>query len=69
MQDAEKLQVLLKHWIEHNASHGEEFKKWAQRANEAGLGEVSGEISAAAGRLHEATGCLCKALTYLRPEP
>ena len=68
MQDAEKLQVLLEHWIEHNASHGEEFEKWAQRANQAGLSEVSREISAAAGRLREATDCLCRALTDLRPE-
>ncbi len=25
----EKLRHLLPHWIEHNHSHGEEFKRWA----------------------------------------
>ena len=69
MKDAEKLPVLLEHWIEHNASHGEEFEKWAQRAREAGLDAASGEISAAADGLSEVTRRLRKALGHLRPEP
>ena len=66
MEDAEKLPVLLEHWIEHNASHGEEFEKWAQRAREAGLDAVSGEIEAAAEGMLEATRRLRKALEHLR---
>ena len=65
MEVAEKLNVLFEHWIEHNTTHEEEFEKWAQRAEEAGLKEVSGDISAAAERLQEATRCLHSARIHL----
>ena len=65
MEVAEKLKVLLEHWIEHNAAHGEEFEKWAQRAKEAGLKEVSGDISAAAENLQKATRYFHSALIHL----
>lgn len=68
MNDAEKLQVLLTHWIEHNTSHGEEFLKWAKRADEAGMKAVSEEISAATDRLLEASNRLRKALNLLNPK-
>ena len=68
MDTKEKIETLLDHWIEHNASHGEEFGKWAQRATEAGLSEVSGDIRAAASKLQEATDCLNKALARLRAD-
>ena len=67
MKDREKLQVLLEHWVEHNAAHEEEFEKWAQRARQAGLEEVCREISGAADRLQEATRCLREALSHLGP--
>ncbi len=28
MESIEKLRVLLKHWIDHNGGHVEEFEKW-----------------------------------------
>lgn len=28
MENKDKLRVLLKHWIEHNSGHVEEFTKW-----------------------------------------
>lgn len=31
MNDLEKLQVLLPHWIEHNAEHADELSSWAER--------------------------------------
>ncbi len=30
MDSIEKLRVLLKHWIDHNGGHVEEFDKWRQ---------------------------------------
>jgi len=68
MDIAEKLSILLDHWIEHNAAHEEEFGKWAQRAEEAGLKEVSGEISAATESLQEATHNLRLALSHLQKD-
>jgi len=69
MDTRQKLKTLLDHWIEHNASHGEEFEKWAQRADEAGLAEIAREIRAAADRLREATDCLDRASARLRSDP
>ena len=65
MGDAEKLPILLEHWIEHNASHAAEFEKWAERAAAAGLADVAGDITAAADDLGEATKRLQAALTRL----
>jgi hypothetical protein len=30
MEDAEKLRILIPHWIEHNAEHAAEFERWAR---------------------------------------
>ena len=65
MTDAERLKIILDHWIEHNTAHKGEFERWAQRARGAGLGDVSREIEAAAGKLEEANGHLRKAMGHL----
>ena len=65
MQDVEKFCVLIEHWIEHNAAHGAEFEKWARRARDAKLEEVSQDISAAADGLREINGRLRDAITHL----
>lgn len=69
METEEKLRILFEHWIEHNAAHEEEFARWVQRAAEADLKEISGEISAAAGCLQEATHHLRLALSQLKENP
>ncbi len=66
MQDVEKFRVLIEHWIEHNAAHGAEFEKWARRARDADLEEVSQDISAAADVLREINGRLRDAITHLK---
>lgn len=65
MKDAEKLQILLEHWIEHNLAHREEFARWAQRAWEVDLAEVAGFISRAAASLEEVNRHLREALARL----
>jgi hypothetical protein len=65
-QDVDKFRVLLKHWIEHNVSHEAEFEKWARRARDADLKEVSCDISAAADSLREITDHLRDAMAHLR---
>lgn len=32
MEEADKLRVLLPHWIEHNGEHAGEFRQWAEKA-------------------------------------
>jgi nickel/cobalt exporter len=44
-----KLQVILEHWIEHDDSHVEAFREWAQKASEAGEEEIAREIQLAIG--------------------
>lgn len=68
MKDAEKLPILLEHWIEHNASHEAEFAKWAGRAVAAGLDDAGNDITAAAAALREAAGRLESALARLRAD-
>lgn len=50
----EKLQVLLPHWIEHNAEHAESFRTWADRARDAGDPHVAAHIEAAAKKIADA---------------
>ena len=65
MTDAERLRILLDHWVEHNVAHGEEFERWAQRARGAGLEDVAREIEAAVGKLEEANASLERAMWHL----
>lgn len=65
MNDAEKLRVLLDHWIEHNTAHKGEFERWAQRARGVGLEDVFRGIEAAAEKLEEANEHLRKAMSHL----
>ena len=66
MQTGEKFRVLLMHWIEHNAAHRAEFEKWAGRARDADLQEVSRDLYAAADGLQEITDRLRHAITHLK---
>jgi hypothetical protein len=37
MNEAEKLRMLIPHWIEHNDEHAEEYRRWAESAAEASV--------------------------------
>ncbi len=65
MQDVERFRVLLEHWIEHNVAHRAEFEKWAQRARDADLSEVSRSIAAAADGIRKINAHLRDAMTHL----
>ena len=57
MTDQNKVRALLPHWIEHNAEHAAEFRRWAEKVRASGLEEVADEIALAAkelGRVNEA---------------
>lgn len=49
-----KLQVLLPHWIEHNAEHAESFLSWAERARAAGDAHLAAHIETAAQKITDA---------------
>lgn len=60
--NTEKLRILLPHWIEHNHSHGAEFKKWAETIREEGRNEVAELIERAIATMKDTDGILSEAL-------
>jgi nickel/cobalt exporter len=56
-----KLQVLLEHWVEHNDSHIEGFREWAEKAVAAGEEEIAREIQLAIGDSASVKGHLKRA--------
>ena len=65
MELSDKLAHLIPHWIEHNASHAEQFEEKAENARAAGLGEVATKIEAAARLVRAANEELAQAQTSL----
>ncbi len=59
--DAQKLAVLLDHWIEHNVSHNEDLDRWAQKAAALGKPAVRDEIANAMAKIEEANEHLRRA--------
>lgn len=53
MDEKKKLSVVIDHWIEHNESHMAEYRKWAEKARELGLGVVKAEIEKAVQSLDQ----------------
>lgn len=60
MEELEKLQVLLPHWIEHNKGHAAECQKWAEAVE---VGEVQKNLKAAFEAMEGVSCYLEKALT------
>ncbi|HIC90059.1 MAG TPA: hypothetical protein EYP04_11755 [Anaerolineae bacterium] len=60
MNERDKLRVLLPHWIEHNAEHADEFRRWAEQA-----GEAKSDILAAAEQMQQVNARLTSALEKL----
>lgn len=54
MNDLEKLQILLPHWIEHHAEHAAELRTWAERIRHASRADVAERLLAAAVSLQQA---------------
>jgi hypothetical protein len=65
VKEIEKLRVLLPHWIEHNAEHAAEFRKWAERARVAGQEAPASDIALAAEELEWVNEQLAAALEKL----
>jgi len=63
--DAQKLAVLLDHWVEHNVEHNRELERWAQKAAALGKSEAHEEMMGAATRVEEANQHLRRAAASL----
>lgn len=62
MSEAEKLRVLLPHWMEHNSGHEAECSKWSAIAREEGKEKVAEYIDAAVKAMKDVNDLLGKAL-------
>lgn len=65
MEEKKRLSVVIEHWIEHNQSHTDEYKKWAQKASTLNLRGVQTEIEEAIGKLSLVNHHLEKAMKAL----
>jgi nickel/cobalt exporter len=65
MDDREKLPIIIKHWIEHNESHREEHRIWAEKAGEMGLERVKARILKAMEEMAQSNSLLKEALKEL----
>jgi len=63
--DAQKLAVILDHWVEHNVEHNRELERWAQKAAALDKSEAHEEMMNAAARVEEANRHLQRAAASL----
>lgn len=60
-----RLKTLLGYWVEHNEEHSQEFKEWAEKAEEMGEGQVAEEIRQAVSHMEQVTGILSRTIKKL----
>jgi DNA-binding ferritin-like protein len=65
MEDNERLRVVLKHLIEHNEGHAEDYKRWIELAKNAGMNTVADLIREANDHVEKASVVLKKALDLI----
>ena len=66
MDEREKMPIIIKHWIEHNESHIEEYRQWAEKAGEMGLDSVKARITEAMDEIIRSNSRLGEALQALK---
>ncbi len=65
MGKREKIPVLIRHWIEHNESHAEEYRRWADIVRQEGFERMEALILEAADCIQSANEKLKDALEDL----
>ena len=70
LHDEEKtlrtLKMLLEHWVEHNSSHMDGYRDWAEKANENGKNEVAEHILEAIRFMEDSNKALEKASELMK---
>ena len=66
MDDREKMPIIIKHWIEHNESHIEEYRQWAEKAGGMGLEGIKTRITEAMDEIIRSNSRLEEALKELK---
>jgi len=60
-KDEKTLNILLVHWVNHNESHEEGFREWADKAREMGKEETANNIEQAIDYLKKSNEMLLEA--------
>jgi hypothetical protein len=69
MDSIDKLRVLLKHWIDHNGGHVDEFGKWREIMIGEKQAKVAESLSRAMQQMDEVSATLQKTLDELGGPP
>ncbi len=69
MDDKERLRIVLKHLIEHNEGHAEDYARWIELAKNNRLTRVAELITEAGKQMDKASVALQKALNDLGGAP
>lgn len=66
MEDKERLRIVLKHLVEHNEGHVEDYKRWIELAGTSGMNDVAGFIGEANDHVEKASVALKRALDLIK---
>ncbi len=66
MEDKERLTIVLKHLIEHNEGHAEDYGRWIDLAKGGGMDDVAGLIGEAATHAEKAGSALKAAFDLIK---
>ena len=69
MDSIEKLRVLLKHWIDHNGGHVEEFDKWRSTMTDENRDSMADALNRAITQMDEVSATLQAALDEIGGAP
>jgi hypothetical protein len=69
MDDKERLRIVLKHLIEHNEGHGEDYARWIELAKKNDMTHVVELITEANKQMGKASEALKAALDHLGGPP
>ena len=69
MDSIEKLRVLLKHWIDHNGGHVEEFDKWRSTMADENRDSMADALNRAITQMDEVSATLQAALDEIGGAP
>lgn len=65
MEFQEKARIRIEHWLNHNKSHVEEYQKFAESLEEAGMQASAGHIREMIAWTAKSNACLQEALDTL----
>ena len=69
MDDKERLKIVLKHLIEHNEGHAEDYARWIELAKNNNLSRIAELIAEASKQMNKASEALKSALNEMGGAP